>query len=166
MDRSTVDIILRDYKLNLGRQGHLSNAVEELKGMIKKARSRMIDEAALHGQVYSDMPHGTDVGQPTERIAIKFADGYVPEFVEQMEKELEANENELDLVTRRIVYAEAWVKGLQDKERFVIQNQVIEAFTWKEVIAKYRATYGYEYSKDTLKNIKAKAMEKIYKFAE
>ena len=112
------------------------------------------------------MPRSTDPSDPTGRLAEKFAEGYVTDHVKQIEAEIVEKTNELSAKTITLLFVGAWLKCLNEKERFVIEKQVIDKLFWRDVIRAYKQLFGDEYSKHGLKAIRDAAMQKIYRIAE
>lgn len=160
------DQMLRDYKVFLGRCKYLSALIPELKAEAAALRDNAVNDLiSVSSQNLDGMPHGTSVGNPTERIAIILADGYTSEGVIELEKQITAYEAELrdKLITVRFV--EAWLDGLSEKERWIVHRQVIEGAYWREIVHEYRTKYSEEYTKDGLKRIRDAALEKIHRMA-
>ncbi len=65
-----------------------------------------------------------------------------------------------------VIFVEAWLKGLTEKERWIVEVQIIDRMTWNNVIAQHQSKYGTQMSKDTLKRLKNRALAKIYQMAE
>lgn len=121
--------------------------------------------AVLGAQPMSGMPRGGKLSDPTARIGIAVADGCMTDDMKILQKEIE--DLEYELRKRKIVvhFVAAWLDGLNEKERWIIEKQVIDGSYWREVIFSYKAKFGDEYSKDGLKRIKKNALNKIYRIA-
>ena len=158
--------MLRDYKQFLGRCKYLSALIPELEEEAEHWRSDVHSEViGIGGQNMDGMPHGGTVGSPTERIGIMLAMGYEPKGLQDLEKEIKAYKEELQHKLVTVHFVEAWLDGLTDKERWIVERQVIDGAYWREVTSEYRHRYGEEYSKEGLKRIKVSAMEKIHRMA-
>lgn len=167
MTRDQVDQYLASYRECVGRAGSLQLSLNAKLAEVNQWKNNLIADAALDTpQREEGMPHGSGVGNPVERIVLKYADGFVPEEIREAEKEAEAMERELESKLKVIYYVEAWLKGLNEREAWMIQHKVIDTdYSWREVIVMYRLQYGEEYSRDALKRMKDRAMEKIYGYA-
>ena len=167
MTHESVDAMLKDYKFSLGRVGHLGTEIERLRREIDRERAGLAEDvAAINAQQITDMPRGTTVGNPTERSGLKLASGWTPEHIREMEQELAAMDAEWSKRRLTVMFVEAWLNGLGERERWIIEQQIIDEVFWRDIIIHYRATYHEEASKDTLKRLRNKALEKIYKMAE
>lgn len=167
MNQVTVDSMLKGYKCARGRCGHLAAEMELLSRQIKVAEnSRASDLAAIRPQQLTDMPHGTQVGNPTEKFGLMLASGWESEelkdLLEQYAK-IKAQHSNLEIT---VSFVESWLSGLTERERWVVEQQIIEGRFWRDIQTDYRKRFEEICSKDTLKRLRARAMEKIYKMAE
>lgn len=160
------DQMLRDYKPFLGRTKYLSALIPELKAEAAAWRRNLPNELCYVGaQNIDGMPHGSTVGNPTERIGIMLAEGYTPDGLKELEKQITEYEQELREKGIVLRFVEAWLDGLTEKERWIVQMQVIDGAYWREIVAEYHRRYGEEYSKEGLKKIKEGAIAKIHQMA-
>ncbi len=166
MRKESVDLMLGNYRKYAARCEFLEQEIQVLERIAAGLRQTMIADALSGSQNLSGMPHGTAVGNPVERIAIKFADGYVPDYIVDIEKEIQRKKEELRRKTPTVVFVTAWLKGLSEKERFVIENKTLGGAFWREMIDAYHQRFGEVYSKQGLKKIRDRALEKIYQIAK
>lgn len=167
MTREKVDEMLKAYRFEVGRCGHLETEIAQLKAAIARLMSSLTEDvSASKSQQISDMPHGSIVGSPTERIAIMLASGWVPDYIKEMQSELVELQEEYDSRHFTVLFVTSWLEGLTDRERWIIEHQVIDGEYWKDIVAKYQDTFSVETSKDSLKRLKQRALDKIYQMAE
>ncbi len=166
MQPEMVDQCLANYREYSARCSFLEHEIHELRSLADRLRSTAVEDAVTINQVMNGMPHGTDLSDPTGRIAIRFADGYVPDYIVEIENEIRQKEGELRYKTATIVFVEAWLKVLNKRERFVIENKTIGGMFWRDLISAYKSEFGEEYSKQGLKKVRDRAVAKIYKVAE
>lgn len=166
MNRESVDAMLACYREHLARCEYLEHAIPELKKLASSMREHMIDESVSITPVLSDMPRGSGISDPTGRLAEKFAEGFVTDHVKQIEAEIAEKTRELSAKTITVVFVGAWLKCLNEKERFVVEKQVIDKLFWRDVVRAYKQLFGDEYSKHGLKAIRDSALEKVYRIAE
>lgn len=167
MTREGVDRLLATYRQNEGRALYLQAEIARLEGEIQSARHNLaLDMSTAHNYELSDMPRGTAVGQPTERIGLQLASGYEPDYIKAMLQEQTLYENEYKRRMLDSLFVKAWLKGLPERERWLIETQVIDGVFWRDVLIRYRQKFGCETSKDTLQRVKAKALEQIYEMAK
>lgn len=167
MQPEEVDAMLSGYLENLGRYQHLEQAVKGLEKRFNAIRNAALaNEAGPGGQRLDGMPHASGVGNPVARVACRFADGDYPDYVKPYKAELDRALVQKDAAENRVHYVDAWMGGLNDIESWVVKNQVIGGLPWQETMRKYSADFGVACSKDRLKRIRDKALDKIYRMAE
>lgn len=167
--RSEIDAMLTGYRENLARRVHLSEEVKELKRVLDSlTEDSLIDTEVARSQSYenADMPHGGQIGDPTARLGMKFAEGYKPEYYKQLADEYQKKLTGLMRVERAINLVEGWLLILNDKERLVVECRVMEAQTWPDTASRFKGVFGFDVSKSSLKRHKMRGMEKIYRIVE
>ena len=167
MTREKVDEMLKAYRFEVGRCGHLEAEISQLEKAIQQATATLDEDVtAAKPQQLSGMPHGSTVGSPTERLGIMLASGWIPDEIREMQDELKETRQEYERRYFTVMFVTAWLNGLPERERWIVEHQVIDGEYWKEVIAKFNAAFREDASKDSLKRLKQRAMEKIYRMAE
>lgn len=162
----TVDLMLGRYRAYAGRCAHLRVEIERRERVLDALRAQTLaDAAAVSAQQYDGMPHASGTSDPTAQIGGRFADGYAPPEVADAEREIAALRAELADKYATVAFVEAWLRGLTEKESWVIEQQIIDCVCWRQVVIGHRLRFGEDYTKDGLKRIKAQALEKIYKMA-
>ncbi len=162
-----VDEMLRSYRAEVGRCGHLQMEIDILKVEIERDKDSLaFDLAGPGAQVITDMPRGTTVGNPTEKIGLMLAGGWMSDEIREKEAKLGELQAEYDERHKTVVFVESWLAGLPERERWMVETQVIDGVIWREIITQYPQRFGEFRSKDTLKRIRDKAMEMIYDMAE
>lgn len=112
------------------------------------------------------MPRGTTVGNPTERTAVLLASGWVPDTVKEMQQELKTLQIEFAERNFTVLFVSSWLQGLAGRERWIIEHQVIDGETWRDIGTSFRIAFGEAMSKDSLKRLKWRALQKVYRMAE
>ena len=167
MRREKVDEMLKAYRFEVGRCGHLEAEISQLEKAIQQATATLDEDVtAVKPQQLSGMPHGSTVGSPTERLGIMLASGWIPDEIREMQDELKETRQEYERRYFTVMFVTAWLNGLPERERWIVEHQVIDGEYWKEVIAKFNVAFQEDASKDSLKRLKQRAMEKIYRMAE
>ena len=166
MKPEMVDQCLANYREYSARCTFLEHEIHELRLLADRMRNNAIAESVHITSVMTGMPHGTEISDPTGRLAIEFADGYTPEHVVQVEKEIKRLDAEYHLKITTVIFVDAWLKALNRRERYIIENKTIGGMFWRELIAGYNKEFGELYSKETMKRIRNAALEHIYKVAE
>lgn len=146
--------ILKSYRQDKARQAYLCARIARLNIEIRRATAALAgDVSSLQAQQITGMPHGTTVGNPTERLGIMLADGYETDEIRIMRGERELISAEYDEVTVRVSTADALLSALSERERWVVERHVIDAESWAAIAEMYRAKYGYEVSVATLRRL-------------
>ena len=166
MQPEMVDQCLANYREYSARCYFLEHEIHEMKSLVERLRSTALEDAVTITQVITDMPHGTNISDPTGRLASNFADGYIPDYIKEIEDEIKKRENEYRYKLPTIVFVDAWLKALNKRERFVIENKTIGGMFWRDLITAYKNEFGEEYSRQGLKKIRDRAILMIYKVAE
>lgn len=157
--------MLREYKNNVGRRGFLEKAIMEAETDLAYWRSRLAEDMVGGAQNLDGMPHGTTVGNPTEKMALKLATGYEPEDLKDAERRLAEMRTELRALEMEIVFVEAWLAGLSQKDRWLLERIYFEGFTYNETARAYAELYGIQISRDAVRRMKREAVQKVAEMA-
>ena len=161
-----VDEMLKGYRTSKGRTAHLDVEIGRLQADLLRTIEADRDEVAdISGQRYSSMPHGSDVGRPTEEKGLRLLTLAKSPEVTAIEKRIQEIKDAQQQHRITVLFVEAWLKGLTEKERWLIEKQAIDCVSWKEVAYHYGITFGHQAKLDTLKRMKRTAMMKIYEMA-
>ena len=165
MTPEQVDKMLADYKHCVARSKHIEIELSIMERQYQQSTATMMQDEALKAVQYDGMPHGTDVGKPTENLVMRFMSGYVPKYIEELAGDIHRLNDELFEMRTVVRIVDSWLLALTDKELFVLKRHVIENCFWKEVLEEYEAKWGI-FSKEGLRKIKKKALAKVYEAAE
>lgn len=161
-----VNQMLENYREYAGRCKHLETEITETEKLLQKMRRTAIQDMAAPGaQNLDGMPHGTAISSPTERIAIMFAEGKSPRHIDELDSYLKSLRQEYAEKCPTVIFVDAWLSGLADRERWIIIQQVIDGVTWREIADQYNQIFGTTRSKSGLKKLRTRALEKIYRMA-
>lgn len=166
MRADTVDRMLTDYRRCAARRDFLRVEITRAEEEMKRAEERLVEENVLPGRGL-DVPPGTGVGDPTARMAVRFLSGYRPAYMQEMAGDIRRLKDEMgecDWVCRAV---NAWRGALSDRERLVIDRHVIGGESYNEVLEAFAKEYPGTAvtSRDGLRRIKNRAMEKVYEAA-
>lgn len=167
MQRDQIDNMLAEYRVNVARAEFLQIRVQSLTALLAELKSHAVYYATSTTASYSGEPGGKG-GVPeskVERLAIMLADGKLPGELGDVEKELREARDELAERRKSIALVDAWLNGLQSRERFVLSAHVIDGQVWREVSRGFRERFGEIYSRNGLSGILRKAQSKIYHIA-
>ncbi|MBP5710022.1 MAG: hypothetical protein J6W84_03490 [Bacteroidales bacterium] len=167
MTAERIEEMLKTYRAEVGRCGHLQMEMELLRKEIEADKAFLADDLAGPGaQFISDMPRGTAIGNPTEKLGIMLASGYISDEIREKEAKLGELQLEYNERHKTVVYVESWLAGLPERERWMIETQVIDGVIWREILTQYPEKFGEYRSKDTLKRIRDRALDMIYDMSE
>ncbi len=164
MDTDSVDKMLASYTKCKARVIHIRNQLAIMQHQLEYAQSRAMQEEALHGQSYDTMPHGNLPGNPVESLVLRYISGYQPKYIREMQQDVDRARDELYEAEMVIRFVDGWLLCLNERERYVIERQVIAGASWREVLDGYEQQFG-QFGKEGLKKIKKRALEKIYEAA-
>lgn len=162
-----VDECFRNYKEYSARCEFLFHEIEDMKKTVDKMKQQAIDDAvSIASPALTGMPHGHSISKPTENVAVKFADGYVPQHIADAEEEIRQKHEEYRAKYSTVLFVEAWMKALNARENLIVRGKLIDGLFWRELVTMYRNAFGEEYTKHGLKRILDAALEKIYRVAK
>lgn len=163
----TIEQMLKNYRPYVGRVEYLKKAVEAAEKEIKAWKAELAEDMAWSsGQKMDGMPRGTTVGHPTERIALMLATGYMPEDLKAAEESLNAMNSEINEDMLTIVFVEAWVQGLSQKDRWIIERYYFEGSTYNEIADAYDDQFGVAISREGIRRMRRDAFNKICDMAK
>ena len=173
MTRTQVNEALLNYRAAQGRRGHVEAEIRRIQREIRAVRERLSRNMASApvSRLVGAPRSTTTAGSPTERLGLALADGRcwasdearaalqpLEDALARLEREREANR----LLAQ---YVESWLTGLPERERWVIERHIIEGEIWHEVIPQFKTRFGDEVSRDRLKRMQQRALERIYAMA-
>ncbi len=164
MTAERVDQMLADYKRCEGRAAHLVNELEMLNHLRDQQETLKVENSVNISPSLSGMPGSPGVSDKVGNLAIRFASGYVPRYIVELNEDIEKVKSELFEMERVLSFVRGWLLVLSDRERFIIEEHVINGRYWSEIIGEYEEKFGV-FSKDGMRKIKNRALEKIYEAA-
>lgn len=166
MQPEQVREMLDNYRQFQGRCEYLELYIRQMRDDIEALTHDVAEGLALSGSRELDgMPHGTTVSNPTERMGVMLASGYMPPEVAEIEKKITEATAELKGKRQAVLYVEAWIKGLPFKKRWIIEHQIFDKMTYAEMISVYRDEIGDWCSKDSLRRLSKEALAAVYEIA-
>lgn len=160
-----VDQMLEQYRANVGRCKYLELKLKEIDQTIENLMADRLHDFVPLSQALTGMPRKPGTSDTTGKSGSKLADGDKTDFVRQAEVEREAILAELESRRTAISLVDAWITGLKDKERFVIEKKVMGGISWSQLVNPFHREFGCIYSVTGLRRIKNRAMQAIYQLA-
>ena len=165
MNPEQVNEKLENYRASRARLEHLKMEAEELLRQIQIEAANAAANEAIRCQQYTGMPHPSGVNRSVEDAAIRYADGYSGQLARQWENERAEMLREVGVLERSVRYVDTWLSALEEKERVVVTNHIIDKVSWNELSAMSRSLFGYHMSVSGLRSIGREALRKIYDIA-
>lgn len=165
MQPNDVDKLLKEYRTNKARYETLILTAERTQRLLQAEADSALANDALHAQQYKDTPHGNKVSKPVEDLVLRYMDGYMPDTMRDWMAEGAAVQGELMELKTDIRYVDAWLGALNDRERIVITEAVINDRSMRELSLHSHKMFAYPLSADAIRGIKRSALKKIYDIA-
>ncbi len=167
MIKEHVDGMMERYLEHSARCAYLDGRITEVARAIQKAQSETVEDMISITARMTGMPGAQEgTSDPTGRVGLLVASGHKTPHVVELEAELDELIREHEQKSVTVIFVDAWLKVLDDKELFVIKKKTIGGLSWKQLCFQFRNTYGDEYSQQGLRKIRDTAMDKIYRVAE
>lgn len=167
MTETRVRELLNAHMQNIGRVGHLTAEIERLEREYVRTRADLIDaKAGPKAQTVSDMPHGSGISNPTEQLGMSVAEGFDCEDLRRIRRKIDKARLQLEDAETNKAYVIAWLDGLSDRERFVIEHKRIQHEYWHEVQDDYAEQYNVDVTIQTLQRYELFGLRKIFKIAK
>jgi len=166
MTHEQVDARLRDYKRCVGRCAHLDLEIDALKKQRGTVYERIVDEAAYaSASPPGETPHDQTISKPTEQGAVRIENDLRAEYarIDDRIAELEAELGQLQLT---VLFVDAWVSGLTEREKWVITRCVLDGEYLRSAAAEWNALHGTALNKRHMQRIKNEALLKVYEMAQ
>lgn len=167
MKPEAVDAMLQHYREYVGRCAYLENSIAQSRRNIAWLKKVLCTEECISlGRPLTGMPPGGRQSDPTANTALKLADCYKPDQIREEEAEIQKAEAEIRDKAPTVAFVYSWLHGLPEREAWIVEAKCIDNIPWAQTIIQYGQKFGKPVSKDTLKRLKTKAMEKVYSMAE
>lgn len=165
MTRERADAMLTGYREDNARAEYLATEIGALTRLRDALKSHIVEAEISITAPMTGMPHGGKISDPTARLGDMLADGITPQSLRDLTDEISQLGNEREWRMYNVSCVNAWLDGLTDRERFVVEHKITGGETWRETIVAYNDVYGIMYSKQGLKNVLTGAMLKVYRIA-
>lgn len=164
MERTTVDNMLSDYKRCAARRAFLRVRIGMAEEQLRREEEQALAEAAQPGHGLAGGCRGGMPGDPTAGVAVRFAMGHWPRYLQEMAGNLAGMREEMRACEAVCQCVEAWLEALSGRERLVIEQHVIGGAGYGDVLERFAREYPATAvtSRDGLRRIKQRALEKIY----
>ena len=161
-----VDEALKNHRVTKGRLARLQSELTMLQRHLSMCKARIINDSISMSQAITGMPHGSNVGDPTGRLAADLASGKSTPFVKELLKETEEKQREVKQVEQEVRAVEIILEALLDREREVLVLKIIDDRNWGDTLEQMNSMHNNSYSKRTLQRLLDRALEKAYEIAK
>ncbi len=158
--------VLRNFRTAKARCAYLESQLEDLNRLLRVSQGQMINDQISLSQAITGMPHGTNVGDPTGRLALDIASGKESVFVKQIQEEIIKFQAEMQTISPNVRVVEIVLNGLSERERIPFEMKMIDDCPWLEILARMNREYHNSYSKRSLQRLLDRAVEKAYKIVQ
>lgn len=146
-----VDAMLLVYKEYASRCKLLEERKRFLEADIDFYSNLRAEDVVQTTAPLSGMPRGGTTSDPTGRIGIMLADGDGAGKIPGLRRELRQVEMELREKQPTVVFVDALLIALNDRERFVVEGKAINGLTWRQLENLFKVAFGEAYSQQGLK---------------
>lgn len=162
MQQEQVKRMLENYRRCAARRDCLRMEIPMARRQLEREREAALLDAALPGHSL-EAKRLNAPGDPTARVAVRFASGYQPLYIREMEGDLSRMQDELRECESVCRYVEAWRGALNEREQLVIDRHVIGGETYAEVMEAFAQRFPAAAitSPEGLKKLNLRAMAKI-----
>lgn len=164
MTEEMVNEMLGDYKRCEARAAHLLVELEMMMKIKDEESSKMVESSVNVSPSLSGMPGGGGISDKVGDLAIKFASGYVPKYIKELDSDIDQVKSELFEMQKVVSFVNAWLIGLSEKERYIIEEHQIKKRFWSEMLPEYEEKFG-QISEEGMRKCKTRALRKIYELA-
>lgn len=166
MTPEQVNTMLASYKEYASRCKLLEERKKFLENDIEYYANLKAEDVVQTTSPMTGMPRGGMTSDPTSKVAIMLADGDAEGKIPAIRREIREVERELREKQPTVVYIDALLIVLNERERFVVEEKTISGLTWRQVEGLFQIAFGEAYSRQGLKKICKAALQKMYRIAE
>lgn len=166
MVKTDVDSMLARYREYSARCEYLQQDIRENERLIDVMRDSLVEDLISITPKLTGMPIPSGVSDSTGKIGDMIVSGYENSFIIEAEQEVLRMKQEVAEKLPTVVFVNAWLRALENKERFVVEQKVLGGLSWRQLIYSFKKQFGDMYSQQGLRRIRDTAMCKIYRIAE
>lgn len=161
MTAADVKDLLSRYSANKGKAARLEAEIGKLE---KEARAiRAMEASTLKASTVDGMPRRKGgKSDPTGKKAVQLASGEAVSRDEaRILEKISAKKADLSQLRLDVQLVDGWLGAMMDREKLVIEQQLIQKRSWRETAAEYEKAFGDQMSDDTLRRMRDRAVEFI-----
>ena len=165
MNREQVDHTIAQYSKNRARQAYLQGQIRAAQRVVEQMQAQSIGDRVRLTSSPTGLPRGGMPGDPVGELAARDADGEESLRLRQARMALESRREAMARADAAVSAVDAWLLALSPREAFLVTRKRIQGESWRQLMPGYDRTFGDDYSKDSLKRMLFRAMDKIYAVA-
>lgn len=158
MEQGEIMTLFRAHKRTVAREAYLRERIALLSESIEDMRRTALEDGIHTTQQLTGMPRSGRLSNPVENLAVMLADGDDPPHIKAMAHELRQLQRERRELLFDIRTVEALLTGLQERERFIIEKNLIDGLTWAQLIDCFEGRYGFHMSVEGLRRARKAAI--------
>lgn len=164
MTTQDVKDLLSKYSANKGRAARIEAEIGKLE--LEARRIRALEADTLKASSVDGMPRRKGgKSDPTARKAVQLASGEAVSRDEaRVLEKISGKKADLAQLTLDVKLVDGWLWALMERERLVINLQMIQKRSWRETAAEYERVFGDQMSDDTLRRMRDRAVEFIARY--
>jgi len=166
MDKNAVLDLLRNYKQLSARAKYLREQVDNTEAYIEELKRTAVEDSIHITANLDGMPRSHGISNPVETLAVQLADGEYPPHIKAEIRHLYAMRQECREVYSSIRCVDIWLGALTERQRFTVEQTLIEGHTWPETEQLFEQQYSYYCTCEGLRKTRKKALEIICRIAE
>lgn len=153
--------LLSKYSANKGRAARLETEIAKLE--MEARQIRAMEASTLKASSVDGMPRRKGgKSDPTAKKAVQLASGEAVSRDEaRVLEKISGKKADLNQLTLDVKLVEGWLSALMERERLIINLQMIQKRSWRETGQEYERAFGDQMSDDTLRRMRDRAIEFI-----
>ena len=161
MEKEKIVEYLRGYRETRARANCLREEISLLEKLYERMQTpeKLIEANVLAARPVTVGGRGGMPGDPAAKLAVEAADG--GDRLNPYASVLLAAQNELLRAQYRCRVVDAWMEGLCEREKWMVQRHAIERLPFSELPELYEKECGRAYCIDTLKALYKRGIEAI-----
>lgn len=163
MDKEHVIGLLQNYKMSSARILFLDEEIQYAQFCIDQMKRTTLQDSIHATANLTGMPRGTNISKPVENLGIMLADGEQPVHIRTEIERLRQLQQEQRKLLRNIRAVDAWLSPLHEREKFVLEQTMIEGHTWNQVEAAFEQRFCVFVSREGLRKLRQRALALVYR---
>ena len=165
MESLEIISLFQAHKQTAARAEYLRERITFLSENIEDMRKTALEDGIHITQRLTGMPRSGQTQNPVEALAVALADGDDPPHIKAEVHNLRQMQREYRELAFDVRTVEILLKGLKERERFVVEKTLIEGMTWNELEDCHEKHFGVFLTREGLRRARRVAIEKLCRIA-